>query len=174
MKIPNASSIPSTLASTLALLCLLALTLAAPALAAGSKKADPVDEAAKAYNKGVEQLADGNLDRARKSFEKALDKREDFAEAHNNLGYALRKLGEENWDAAEEHYNRALELNPELAQAYHYRGVLHVLRGDEAAAKADHAKLSELKPELADQLMEVLATGSEPADGAGVAGEWSP
>jgi len=88
-----------------------------------SKKKEP-EPAVKLYNRGVELMAKGQFASAQAFFASALAKKEDFAEAHNNLGYVLRKQGKEHYDEALQHYNRAIELNPKLAQAYEYRGVL--------------------------------------------------
>lgn len=153
--------------------CLLLLVAAAHLAAMGSsKKEDDPNEHAKLYNQGVELMEKGKLADAQKKFEAALAKKSDFAEAHNNLGFVLRKQGKEKWAAALEHYNRALELDPKLAQAYHYRGVLYVLMGDEEKAKADHNTLAKLDTGLAEQLMQVLATGKEPEGHGGLAPRW--
>ncbi|MEM1176731.1 MAG: tetratricopeptide repeat protein [Acidobacteriota bacterium] len=144
--------------------------LAGPAFGAGSpKKEEPKNTAESLYNTGIDHLKKGDFAGAASKFSEALDMKEDFAAAHNNLGYSLRKQGAEHYDAALKHYNRALELDPKMAQAYHYRGVLHALAGDEAAAKADHAALAKLDREMADELMQVLASGEEPSGHAGAA-----
>ena len=153
----------------LAALALVTVALiAAPVMGAGTpKKEKPKDTAESLYNTGIDHLKKGDYAGAAAKFGAAVEMKDDFAEAHNNLGYSLRKQGAEHYDAALEHYNRALELNPNLAQAYHYRGVLHALAGDEDAAKADHAKLLDLDRELADELKKVLASGEEPEGHAG-------
>ncbi|MDA8018303.1 MAG: tetratricopeptide repeat protein [Thermoanaerobaculia bacterium] len=151
-----------------------ALLLAATcAFAAGSKKKEEPAKWAESYNQGVDQMKAGDFAAAQKSFEAALAAKDDFAEAHNNLGFSLRKQGDAHRDKALEHYNRALELNPKLAEAYMYRGVLYVLLGDEAKAKADHNTLAELDGELAKALLQVIATGEEPEGTAGLAGTWT-
>jgi len=157
---------------TIALTLTLLLAASAAALAAGSSsKAEP-GEAFELYNRGVELMEKGKFDKAQKKFEAALAEKDDFAEAHNNLAYSLRKQGEDKYAAALEHYNRAIELDPELAQAYMYRGVLHALQGDEEEAKADHARLEELDRDLAEELMQAIATGEEPEGTSGLASKW--
>lgn len=148
------------------------LLLATCAFAAGSKKKEEPAQWAESYNQGVDQMKAGDFAAAQASFEAALGEKEDFAEAHNNLGFSLRKQGEDHYEAALKHYNRALELNPRLAEAYMYRGVLYVHMGDEAKAKADHNTLADLDGELAEALMQVIATGEEPEGTAGLVGTW--
>ena len=150
-----------------------ALLLAATcAFAAGTPKKEEPADWAQTYNQGVDQMKAGDFAAAQASFEAALKEKDDFAEAHNNLGFSLRKQGEGNYKKALKHYNKALELNPKLAEAYMYRGVLYVHMGDEAKAKADHNTLAELDGELAEALMQVIATGEEPEGTAGLAGTW--
>lgn len=136
-----------------------------------SKKNEP-EPAVRLYNRGVDLMAKGQFATAQAFFASAIEKKEDFAEAHNNLGYVLRKQGKEHYDEALQHYNRALELNPKLAQAYEYRGVLYVLRGEEDKARADHAKLADLDRKLADELLQVIASHEEPKGDLGLAGKW--
>lgn len=148
--------------SMLSLLCL--LLLSSSAFAAPSGNTDkPKTTADSIYNEGVAAMAKGDFGAAVGKFEEAVKLKADFAEAHNNLAFSLRKQGKQNYAASLEHYNKAIELDPKLAQAYHYRGVLYVLEGNEAAAKADHAKLLELDRELADELLKVIASKEEPA-----------
>lgn len=158
----------------LTLSTILCLALVAPLLAdvSAKKETDESDDAFSHYNSGVDHLYKGDFEAAQKEFEKALEMKEDFAEAHNNLGYSLRRQGEEHYDAALEHYNRALELDPELAEAYMYRGVLHALSGDEDAARKDLEALNGLDRELGDKLLQVLASGEEPEGHTGVTARW--
>ncbi|MEO1366202.1 MAG: tetratricopeptide repeat protein [Acidobacteriota bacterium] len=145
------------------------VALAGPLLAAGSpKKQVPTNPAETWFNAGVERLKRGDWSGAAEKLGQAVTLKEDFAEAHSNLGFALRKQGARHYENALAHYDRAIELDPELAEAYHYRGVLHALAGDEAAAKADHGALVDLDRELADELMEVIASGEEPRGREGV------
>lgn len=161
----------STLPLLLALAGLLVVATV-PAGAAGSKKKKEPGAAQKLYNSGVDLMEAGDYPAAQSQFESALEIKEDFAEAHNNLAYSMRKQGAEHYEAARQHYDRAIELDPKLAQAYMYRGALSAIEGDETAAKADHAKLLELDVDLAAQLLAVIASGKEPEDLGGLAGSW--
>lgn len=152
----------------------LALAIVPAIFAAGSKpKDEPKNDAEAVYNEGVAAMKSGDFSAAVEKFRAAVEAKPDFAEAHNNLAYSLRKHGADHFAEAKKHYDEAIELKPDLAQAYHYRGVLHALQGNEAEAKADHAKLVELDRELADELMKVIASGEEPDGHGGAVGEWN-
>ena len=95
-----------------------------------------------------------------------------LARAHNNLGYSLRKQGAMNYTQALNHYDQAIELNPRLAEAYMYRGVLHMLMGNEAQALEDHRALTGMDRRLADSLQAAIASGEEPDGLEGLAKSW--
>ena len=141
----------------------LAISLAStPALAAPSGSAGPApDPEIAAYNKGVQLMLKKKFERAEKWFRRALKSEEAFAEAHNNLGYVLRKQGPERYDEALRHYDRAIELSPGLAQPYMYRGVLHVQMGNVPLAEKDQETLGELSPELERELAYVIENRRE-------------
>ena len=124
------------------------------------------------YNSGVKLMQKGNYERAEKKFAAALKKNPKMAEAYNNLGYSLRKQGSNNFQQALDHYNRAIDLKPDLAEAYMYRGVLHMLMGDEAKALEDHRSLTRLNRSLADALQAAIASGEEPDGLDGLAASW--
>ena len=124
------------------------------------------------YNEGVAAMQKERYAKAQAKFESALARNPDMAEAHNNLGYALRKQGPENFDAALRHYNRAIQLNSELAEAYMYRGVLYMLMGQEELALQDHRTLTGLNRRLADALQAAIASGEEPEGLEGLATSW--
>ena len=97
---------------------------------------------------------------------------ETLAEAHNNLAFSLRQQGSHNFARSLQHYNRALELKPDLARAYMYRGVLFTQMGDLARARADHAQLLRLDPELAARLEHIIAGADERDEYHGLAGTY--
>jgi len=101
----------------------------------------------------------------------ALTADEGLAEAHNNLAFSLRMQGAANRERALKHYNRAPELEPRLAQAYMYLGVLFTQMGNLARARADHATLLRLDPQLAARLARIIA-GAREDDGDGLAPQY--
>ena len=137
---------------------------ALPALGAGSAK-QPVrkdgDPSITVYNQGVELMLAKQLAGAQAKFEQAVKENPRFAEAHNNLGYTLRKQGAANYQKSLEHYNTAIALKPSLAEAYMYRGVLYAEMGRKVEAQADLVTLRKLNPQLAKELAEVIRTGKE-------------
>lgn len=144
------------------------------ALAAGSSSRSSSDRrpGVRQYNSGVKYMKKGKYKKAQAKFEAALAKKPDMADAHNNLGYALRKQGPENYEEALRHYDRAIELNAKLAEAYMYRGVLHMLMGNEDKALEDHRTLTRLDRNLADALQAAIASGEEPDGLEGLAKKW--
>jgi tetratricopeptide (TPR) repeat protein len=151
---------PSRFVGFVAVMALAAL----PVLGAGSAK-QPVqkdsDPSITVYNQGVELMLAKKFPEAQAKFEQAVKENPRFAEAHNNLGYTLRKQGAANYQKSLEHYNTAIELKPKLAEAYMYRGVLYTEMGRKVDAQADLATLQKLNPKLAKELAEVIKTGKE-------------
>lgn len=113
------------------------------------------------YNQGVQLMHNKKFAEAQVKFQAALSQNPNFAEAHNNLGYSLRKQGPQNYTKALEHYNQAIQLKPSLAEAYEYRGVLFLKMGRRGDAEKDVATLKTLSPKLAAELEHVVQTGDE-------------
>jgi len=137
---------------------------ALPALGAGSAKQlvqKDSDPSITIYNQGVELMLAKKFPEAQAKFEQAVKENPRFAEAHNNLGYTLRRQGAANYQKSLEHYDTAIELKPKLAEAYMYRGVLYIEMGRKSDAEADLASLQKLSPRLAKELAEVIQTGKE-------------
>ena len=102
---------------------LLSVTIISVTFGAGSQSIQPeVGKDLKYYNKGVERLMEKKFASAEKLFRKALEADPDFAEAHNNLAYVLRKQGSDNFDEALIHYNQAVSLKSRSARALHVPG----------------------------------------------------
>ena len=134
------------------------------ALGAGSQKkveSRGGDPAIVPYNQGIDLMLAKQYPAAEQKFEQAIKVRPQFAEAHNNLAYTLRKQGPEHYQEALKQYDTAIRLNPNLAEAYMYRGILYAQTNRKAEAQADWVKLQKLNPKLAKELEEVIATGKE-------------
>jgi tetratricopeptide (TPR) repeat protein len=137
---------------------------ALPAVGAGSAKQavqKNSDPSIAVYNQGVELMLAKRFPEAEAKFEKAVRENPRFAEAHNNLGYTLRKQGAAHFQKSLEHYNTAIALKPNLAEAYMYRGFLYTEMGRKSDAQADLAALQKMNPQLAKELAEVMKTGKE-------------
>jgi len=147
---------------TLTLAGIILIFCVSSALGAGSKSYAPaVAPEIRDYNKGVALMLDRKFSRAEKMFRKALARQDQFAEAHNNLAYVLRKQGPENYDEALRHYNRAIALKPTLPQPYMYRGVLYVQMGRVALAETDYNTLAGMDARLSSELQYVIDNGRE-------------
>ena len=136
---------------------------ASASLAAPSKPSKPAEtDETKLFAQGTEKLMQENYRSAEKDLRAAISANDDYAEAHNNLAFVLRKQGEAHYKKALKHYNRAIKLNAKLAEAYMYRGVLHFAMGNKDLALADHEKLLKLgKNKLAAELEWVIRNGKE-------------
>ena len=117
----------------------------------------PRQKSVEVYNEGVKHLLAQRYGEAQRLFEEAIALHEPFAEAHNNLAFALRMQGAQNFERSLRHYGRALQVNPRLAQAYMYRGVLYTQMADFARAKSDLAVLRVLDEAMAAKLETAIA-----------------
>jgi tetratricopeptide (TPR) repeat protein len=159
---------------------LLALGLAFAAGRLSAAESDPLPvpqtgeraNAIRTYNDGVALLVERKYSEAQQKFEAALALDEQFAEAHNNLAFALRMQGRHNFAASLKHYDRAIALKPALAQAYMYRGVLFMQQGDLSRARQDLETLRRLDTKLAADLERVVEGGSPGADRGGIAAQY--
>ena len=90
----------------------------------------------------------GRFHEAITAYNRAIALRPDYADAHNNLGVALKDLG--RFDEAITVHNRAIALRPDYAEAHNNLGVALKEQGrfDEAMDSCHHAL--RLKPDLAE------------------------
>ena len=146
----------SLLLLSASILLLTSTTHAAPS-APKEDTSDPV----KLYNKAWEALQELEFAEAAKLLRSSLEENDDFAEAHNNLAYSLRKQGKDHFDEALRHYTRAIEIDRRLVEAYMYRGVLYIQMGNKDKALADHATLLKMDEKLAAELEWVIENGKE-------------
>jgi tetratricopeptide (TPR) repeat protein len=129
------------------------------------KPAKSTVDATAVYNHGVALMHEKQYAAALPEFEKAVQAKPDFAEAHNNLAYCLRHQGPEKYSEALGHYDKAIKLNPNLAEAYEYRGVLYLKMNRKNDAEKDLAKLNQLNPKLATRLEYALKNNGQEKDG---------
>jgi len=122
-------------------------------------------DAAVVYNQGVALMHEKKYTEALVDFEKAVQAKPDFAEAHNNLAYCLRHQGSAKYNEALGHYDKAIKLNPTLAEAYEYRGVLFVKMNRRNDAEKDLAKLNQLDPKLAAKLEYAIKNNGQEKEG---------
>jgi len=66
--------------------------------------------------RGVQEHLAGNLVGAESAYKTALQRDENNATAHNNLGFIYGQQG--RWEEAKQHLNTALELNPNMSMAH--------------------------------------------------------
>jgi len=90
-------------------------------------------------------------DDARSDLEYVVKKQPKSYPAQSELGFTLRKLG--HFDASLQAYNNALDVKPGYAPAIEYRGEAYLELNRLAEARGAYEKLSNLDPELADQLL---------------------
>lgn len=97
----------------------------------------------------LERLGHENkLDAAIEHYRKALSLKPDFAEAHNNLGFALQSQGK--FDAAVESFRLALLLKPGFAEAHNNLGNALQSQGKLDMAVESFRHALSLKPDFAD------------------------
>ena len=130
-----------------------------------TKTAKSTVDATAVYNHGVALMHEKQYPEALAEFEKAVQAKPDFAEAHNNLAYCLRHQGPAKYSEALGHYDKAIKLKPNLAEAYEYRGVLYVKMNRKNDAEKDLAKLKQLDPKLASKLEYAIKNNGQEKDG---------
>ena len=121
------------------------------------RQSPAVADAESEYNRGVRARVAGNWPAAVDAFHRALAYRADFADAWNELGYALRNQGRypESLDA----YHEALRLRPNFPEALEYLGEAYVKMGRLDDARRILDRLRPLDPARARELAEEIAKG---------------
>ena len=94
-------------------------------------------------------MEQGKLGEAVACHRRALEVRPDHAEAHDNLGNALKEQGK--LDEAVACYRRALELKPDFAEAHNNLGNALKEQGKLDEAVACYRRALELKPDFAER-----------------------
>ena len=88
------------------------------------------------------------MDEAIAHYQKALQIKPDYAEAHNNLGNALLQKGQV--DEAMAHYQKALQINPDYAEAHNNLGNALLQKGRVDEAITHYQKALQIKPDYAE------------------------
>ena len=123
------------------------------------------DKAAKYEQRTIDETKEKKLARLRKKiakeYERAIDDYEKavghyprFYQAHNSLGYALRKVG--RYEESLAAYNGSLDINPVFDEAIEYRGEAYLGLNRLGEAKEAYMDLFQHNRGLADQLMAAM------------------
>jgi tetratricopeptide (TPR) repeat protein len=96
----------------------------------------------------------GEYSKAINNFTKAIELKNDFAEAHYHRGQAYVK--ESRYDDAINDFTKAIEIDPEFKDAYFQRGNIFFERGFKERARHDYEKIIELDFEIASQVYDKL------------------
>jgi tetratricopeptide (TPR) repeat protein len=150
---------PGVLALALALWGLAANCAADPSSPAVEQRRPSPAEATAAteYDRGVRARVVENWPAAEDAFRRAVALRPDFADAWNELGFALRQQGRypESLDA----YGEALRLRPAFPEALEYLGEAYVKMGRLDDARRILDRLRPLDGVRARELSEEIAKG---------------
>ena len=103
-----------------------------------------------AYHNSLGEVfrAQGHPAEARRSYQRALKLKPDYAEARCNLGVALQQEGKTA--QAIECYRQALRLNPQLAAAHYNLGNALQVQGEFQSALESYNRCLDLRPDFAD------------------------
>jgi len=139
------------LASSLVALAFVAFAVALPVEFGGSlvpsAAAMPTMTPSKAsddYVNGEKAVKEGRYQDAVDLLTKVVQREPDNADAHNYLGFSLRKLGQ--LDKAQAHYRVALQLQPDFKAALEYYGELYLQIKDLPRAEEQLAHLARVCP----------------------------
>ena len=129
--------------STLIFSILLMICASPPMLqAAGSSDDDSTLKKSTDYQRAVSYIKKSEYNAAIPLLRKELEKNPGNADAHNYMGYVLRKGNDLKNSAV--HYEKALEIDPKHLGALEYQGELFLTVGNLNLAKANLKKLDKL------------------------------
>lgn len=106
------------------------------------------------YRATSDAKAKKEYEKAIKKFQKAIEKKPEFPEAFNNMGYCYRKIGKLDESLAA--YHKALELKPNFPQAHEYLGETYLALDSMDQARGQLQILTELESPYADTLMKSI------------------
>jgi len=133
--------------------------LADPSSPAVEEKRGPVavPTADTEYNRGVRARVTKDWKAAESAFRNAVTLRPAFADAWNELGYALRNQG--RYPESLKAYDEALRLRPNFPEALEYLGEAYVKMGRLEDARRILVRLHALDTQRAQELAEVIDKG---------------
>jgi tetratricopeptide (TPR) repeat protein len=123
---------------------------AATAGAAAQAVASPTDQAAFAYNDGVDLLSAGNKAGAEAKFLEAVGKNPDLPQGWQAL--ATLAYEKKDWAKTIEYGQKAVDLDPTLTKMYGVMSAAAAQTGDKKAAAEWQAKFEEANPETPEAL----------------------
>ena len=109
---------------------------------------DPSRDASFYFDRGLQNLRDGEFDLAIADFTKAIELQPDNEDFHNARRYAYFESGQLDRTIAD--YTAAIEADPDNAWLYRDRAATHERMGNNDLAIADFTKSIELRPDNAD------------------------
>ena len=118
----------------------------------------PTADADSEYDRGIRARVARDWTTAETAFRRAITLRAGFADAWNELGFALRNQGRYPESLAA--YDEALKLRPNFPEALEYLGEAYVKLGRVDDARRVLDRLRPLDAGRARELAEVIATGS--------------
>lgn len=123
-----------------------------------SRRQSPAETNAQSeYNRGVRARVSKDWATAVAAFRRAVDLRADFADAWNELGYALRNVG--RYQESLEAYDVALRLRPNFPEALEYLGEAYVKLGRIDDARRVLDRLRPLDRKRAEELAAEITKG---------------
>jgi Flp pilus assembly protein TadD len=145
-----------TMLAALILAVILTTPTLAPANEVAPRPSAPVTSPAEAeYDKGIRAKRAKEWSVAAASFQKAVDLKPDYAEAWNELGYALRNMGK--YPESVKAYDEALRLKPRFPEALEYLGEAYVKMGQLEDARKVLERLRPLDRKMAKELEDGIA-----------------
>ena len=109
------------------------------------------------FNTGLQNKAAKRFSAAVADFRRAVDLRQNFPEAWNELGFALRQTG--RYAEAVQAYDQALRLRPNFPEALEYLGEAYVKMDRREEARAILVRLQGLDPSRARELEAAIQSG---------------
>ena len=121
-----------------------------------AQTSDSTPEYLQHYNAGVDAQKNRDYAQAIEHYQAALDKKSDFAEAWNNLGYCNRMIAKSYLKKAGDAYTKAVDYNPNLPEAIEYQGEYFIMVGKFNSAYQNYQKLKQMGSPEADELKSSL------------------